>query len=134
MGNKSAILFVDDEECIREIVKRFLPGDDFAVATFSNGLDALEAIKKQKPSMVFLDIRMPGRDGFEVLKDIKAMAPDVPVAMVTGNGNYNHAQLATQMGACDFILKPIDWNYLRSVAYLYTYMGDTSGETGGAFQ
>jgi two-component system, NtrC family, nitrogen regulation response regulator NtrX len=117
---KDEILFIDDEECIRQVAARMLEKDDFHVTTLGSGDGALDAVAKKKPVLVFLDIKMPGKDGLDVLKEIKAAAPEVPVVMVSGHMNSDYAVQASKAGACDYILKPVDWRYLRNIAHMYS--------------
>jgi DNA-binding NtrC family response regulator len=116
---KDEILFIDDEECIRQVAARMLEKDDFHVTTLDSGEHALEELAKNKPVLVFLDIKMPGKQGLDVLKEIKAAAPNTPVVMVSGHMNSDYAVQASKAGACDYILKPVDWRYLRNVANMY---------------
>ncbi len=120
---KEEILFIDDEECIRQVATRMLEKDDFHVTTLDSGEKALEVLAKKKPVMIFLDIKMPGKSGMDVLKELKAAAPDVPVVMVSGHMNSDYAVQAGKAGACDYILKPVDWRYLRNIAHLYSMLG-----------
>jgi DNA-binding NtrC family response regulator len=117
---KSEILFIDDEECIRQVAARMLEKDDFHVTTLDSGERVVETLAAKKPVLVFLDIKMPGKSGLDVLKEIKAVAPDVPVVMVSGHMNSDYALQASKAGACDYILKPVDWRYLRNIAHLYS--------------
>ena len=120
---KEEILFIDDEECVRQVAARMLEKDDFHVTTLESGDQAVETMAKHPPTIVFLDIKMPGKSGLEVLRDIKAAAPGVPVVMVSGHMNSNYALEASKAGACDYILKPVDWRYLRNIAHMYAMLG-----------
>lgn len=117
---KDEILFIDDEECIRQVAARMLEKDDFHVTTLESGERAVDTVAKKHPVLVFLDIKMPGRDGLDILREIKAAAPDVPVVMVSGHMNSDYAVKASKAGACDYILKPVDWRYLRNIAHMYS--------------
>ncbi len=117
---KNEIIFVDDEEPIRQVASRMLVKDKFDVTTLHDGEYVVNAVKEKDPLMVFLDIRLPGKNGLDLLKEIKVNTPDTPVVMVSGYMNSDNAIQASKMGACDYILKPIDWKYLRNVAYLYS--------------
>jgi DNA-binding NtrC family response regulator len=119
---KDEILFIDDEECIRQIAARILEKDDFHVTTLDSGEGAVDAIAKKKPVMVFLDIKMPGKNGLEVLKDLKAADPNLPVVMMSGYMNSKYAVEASKSGANDYILKPVDWRYMRNIAHLYAML------------
>lgn len=129
---KEEILFIDDEECIREVAARMLEKDDFHVTTLGNGDHAVEEMNRKKPVLVFLDIKMPGKNGLDVLKEIKAAAPNTPVVMVSGHMNSDYAVEASKAGACDYILKPVDWRYLRNIAHMYSTLSRTRPEAEAA--
>jgi DNA-binding NtrC family response regulator len=116
---KNEILFIDDEECIRQIATRMLEKDNFHVTTLDSGDGAVDAVSKKRPVLVFLDIKMPGRNGLEVLQELKAADPTLPVIMMSGYMNSRYAVEASKSGANDYILKPMDWGYLRNIAHLY---------------
>ena len=128
---KDEILFIDDEECIRQVAARMLEKDDFHVTTLESGEGALETVAKKNPVLVFLDIKMPGKSGMDVLKEIKAAAPSMPVVMVSGHMNSDYAVQAGKAGACDYILKPVDWRYLRNIAHLYSMMAKAAPAPAG---
>ncbi len=103
------ILVVDDDEAIREsldVVLRFEHHDVVLAADGQAGLAALAA--DDGIELVFLDIKMPGRDGLEILVDIREKRPDVSVVMISGHGSIDTALEATRKGAFDFIEKPLD--------------------------
>ncbi|TNF47141.1 response regulator [bacterium] len=82
------ILVVDDEESIRLLYKEELQEDGYRVILASDGEEALRTIRKDRPDLITLDIRMPGMDGIEVLGRIKEMEPGIPVIMSTAYGDY----------------------------------------------
>jgi DNA-binding NtrC family response regulator len=131
---KDEILFIDDEECIRQVATRMLEKDDFHVTTMGDGDGAAETVTKKRPVLVFLDIKMPGKSGLDILKEIKAAAPNVPVVMVSGHMNSNAAVEASKAGACDYILKPVDWRYLRNIAHMYAILSKDQPEHAVAAQ
>ncbi|MCD6351362.1 MAG: response regulator [Armatimonadetes bacterium] len=102
---RGKILIVDDEagprESLRMILKQY-----HDVRTASNGQEALEGIGREKPDLVFLDLRMPGMSGTEVLKRIKSEWPDVEVAIITAYAAVESARVAVQCGAIDYLTKP----------------------------
>ena len=102
-----AVLIVDDEETIVESLKGILSDDGFEVIHAFNGYEALKKIETESPDIVLLDIWMPGIDGIETLKEIKKMAPNLPVVMITGHGTIESAVDATKSGAYDFLEKPL---------------------------
>jgi two-component system response regulator PilR (NtrC family) len=78
---------VDDDPVVARSIDRVLTGKGYAVITASGGTEALEKLAQEKYDAVFTDIRMPGMDGFEVAKRIKATQPWLPVVIVTGYGS-----------------------------------------------
>jgi DNA-binding NtrC family response regulator len=103
------ILVVDDEEAIRDSLDVVLRFEHHDVALAKDGKEGLEALREQPDTdLVFLDIKMPGRDGLEVLGDISSDHPDVPVVMISGHGTIETALEATRRGAFDFLEKPLD--------------------------
>ncbi|MEW6077697.1 MAG: sigma-54 dependent transcriptional regulator [Thermodesulfobacteriota bacterium] len=101
------VLIVDDEPSILQPFEGLLTDEGFEVITASNGYEALKIIGQDPPDIVLLDIWMPGIDGIETLKEIRATNPHIPVIMVTGHGTIETAVNATKIGAFDFIEKPI---------------------------
>ncbi len=106
------ILIIDDEKSIRDTLKEILEYEDHKVDIAADGEEGLELFKNNKYEMVLLDIKMPKKDGIEVLEDIFALATDVPVVMISGHGNIDTAVESIKKGAYDFIEKPLDLNRL----------------------
>ncbi len=109
-GNKrgrKCILAVDDAAIILLRITDAL-GKDYDVVTVNSGARALKYLDKNKPDLILLDIRMPLRDGFETLLDIRAMEDraDIPVVMLTGNEDKKSVMKGIEMGVRDYILKP----------------------------
>jgi two-component system nitrogen regulation response regulator NtrX len=104
------ILIVDDERDIRELVAGVLSDEGYDCRTAGDSRSALEAIDQQRPSLVLLDVWLHGSpmDGLEVLGEIKAREPDLPVIIFSGHGNIDTAVAAISRGAMDFIEKPFE--------------------------
>lgn len=100
------ILVVDDEKPILKMFKLFLGMFGHTVYTAESGPEGLNVFSKTEPDAVFVDIKMPGMDGFEVLKKIKTKNPATQVILITGHGDKNLAARAMDMQADDFIHKP----------------------------
>jgi len=107
MDVKSRILIVDDEEAIRRSLEKIFLYEGYEVSMASNGKHALGFLVNQKPDLVFLDIKMPGMDGMEVLAEMQNMGFDNPVVMISGHGSIQTAVEATRLGAFDFLEKPL---------------------------
>ena len=105
---KDKILLVDDEEGIRKVLGITLSDAGYRVFTAENGREAFRIFKTESPPIVMTDIKMPGMDGIELLKNIKLENPDTEVIMITGHGDMDLAIESLKHGATDFITKPIN--------------------------
>ena len=104
---KARILVVDDEAEIRRSVRMILEYEGYDVQEASSGPEALALVEREPPDLVFLDIKMPGVDGLEVLEKIKQTNETLPVVIISGHGTVSTAVEATKLGAFDFIEKPL---------------------------
>jgi two-component system chemotaxis response regulator CheY len=102
------ILVVDDAAFMRMRCSRLLTGEGHEVIEASNGAEALQKYKENRPDGVLLDITMPKMDGIVTLREIKKIDPDAQVAMVTAMGQRTMVMNALRAGARDFIVKPFD--------------------------
>lgn len=103
---KTVILVIDDEAVIRDGIRRVLEGDRFEVECCGSGHKALERLQNVEYGLIITDLKMPGMDGIEVLKAVKALQPDIPVIMITGYASIDTAVEAIKNGAAEFIPKP----------------------------
>ena len=101
------VLIVDDEKSILASLAGVLSDEGYQVLTAENGAQALEIIHEDLPSVVMLDIWLPGMDGIEVLEEIRRTNSHLPVIMISGHGSIETAVKATKLGAFDFIEKPL---------------------------
>lgn len=108
MGHPGPILIVDDEASIRKSLEGVLNDEGYSCALASDGADALSQLQSLRPSLVLLDIWMPGMDGIETLRRMKAAQPETPVIMMSGHATISTAIKATKFGASDFIEKPLE--------------------------
>ncbi len=102
------ILLVDDEEGIRKVLGLSLADRGFGVHTAANGKEALALFEAVHPAIVLTDIKMPGMDGIDLLKEMKRRDPDAEIIMITGHGEIDLAIKSLKSEATDFITKPID--------------------------
>ena len=102
------ILVVDDESGVREALRQLLEYEGYAVALATSGPDALGAFADFKPHLVLLDVKMAGMDGLAVLGRLRETDPHALVVMISGHGTIATAVEATQLGAHDFLEKPLD--------------------------
>jgi PAS domain S-box-containing protein len=103
----SRILIVDDEELIVKLLSISLRSDGYETLPAHSGQQGLEVFKSESPDIVITDIKMPGMDGLELLKKIKEIDPEKEVIIVTGHGDIDSTITALQLGASDFINKPV---------------------------
>jgi len=109
------LLAVDDEPGICDILKKTFSSIGFTVFTATSGQEALSIARKEKPKIVFLDIRMLGMSGLEVLKQIKKIDKTIKVIMITVMDDEETRQEALRLGADEFITKPFKSDYLEEV-------------------
>ena len=110
--SQDRILIVDDEKHIVSSLKGILADEGYDVSVAEDGLDALDMIRSDPPDLLLLDIWLPGMDGIEVLKTVKANHPDIEVLIMSGHGTIDTAVKATKLGAYDFIEKPFSLDHL----------------------
>ena len=112
---KPAILIIDDEETICEIFGKILREEGYIVYTAVDGRKGLKIARERTIDIILLDIKMPKLDGIEILKRIKGSDGDTIVIIVTGYGTIGLAKEAMKLGAFDFVTKPFDLNYVKSI-------------------
>jgi two-component system nitrogen regulation response regulator NtrX len=108
---KPRILVVDDEASIRETLRMILEYEGYDVSQAATGEDAVRLIEREAPDLVFLDIKMPGMDGLEVLQKVRHLADSTPIVVISGHveqggASSSEAAQAIKLGARDFIEKP----------------------------
>jgi two-component system, OmpR family, alkaline phosphatase synthesis response regulator PhoP len=115
---KKSILVVDDEKNIRLTVSKSLEALDIPVRTAVNGEEALQKLREGPFGLVFLDLKMPGMNGMEVLRHIKDDWPKIRVIIITAHGTIESAVEAMKLGAVDFVQKPFSPGEVRELAAL----------------
>lgn len=132
---KKCILAVDDTAFILSRITDAL-SKHYDVVTANSGVRALKYLSKNKPDLILLDIRMPLRDGFEILREIQTMEDraDIPVVMLTGMEDKRYVMESIKLGIRDYILKPFDPNDLlarvRRILEPEKYGGNNDGGSG----
>jgi DNA-binding NtrC family response regulator len=106
------ILVIDDERSIRNTLKDILQYENYVVEEAENGEIGLDKIKKKDYNIILCDIKMPKKDGMEVLEEALTLKPDLQFIMISGHADMEIAVEATKKGAYDFIQKPLDLNRL----------------------
>jgi DNA-binding NtrC family response regulator len=101
------ILIVDDEEDFREAIIKRLRARKVEVEGANSGLKALEMLDNKDFDVVVLDVKMPGMDGIETLREIKLKKPLVEVIMLTGHASVESGIQGMQLGAFDYVMKPV---------------------------
>jgi len=113
--SKGKLLIVDDEKNLRSSLQAILRDEGYQTDAVSSGEACLEKLKKNKYDTIFLDIWLPGKDGIEILKEIRSRRPRQYVIIISGHGTIETAVQATKLGAFDFIEKPLSLEKLTLV-------------------
>ncbi|GAB6905343.1 Response regulator receiver domain protein [Desulfosarcina cetonica] len=122
------ILIIDDEKPTLQMLKLYLEVCGYDVLTAEDETQGLALFRTQNPPIVLTDIKMPGKDGFAVLRQIKALAPATQVIVITGHGDRDLARQAFDLDACAFFNKPLDTDALeREIKRIESGMGEPSG-------
>ncbi len=108
------ILVVDDEIQVVRLLQKYLASKEYDVYTATDGLEAIQKVKDMRPHIVLLDIIMPGMGGIDTLKEIKKINSKIAVIMITAVIDEELAQRAIQLGADDYITKPLNLNYIET--------------------
>lgn len=101
------IMIVDDDENIGQLIRLYLEKEGYRTEYYRDGLNALEAFKKNPPHLMILDIMMPKMDGWEVCKRVRKIS-QIPIIMLTAKGETFDKVLGLELGADDYIVKPFD--------------------------
>jgi two-component system, NtrC family, nitrogen regulation response regulator NtrX len=106
------ILIVDDEDSIRDILRQLFEYEGHETAEAGSAEEALQAVEESHPDVAFLDVKMPGTDGIELLGKLRERVPGLQAVMISGHGTIDTAVEATRRGAYDFLEKPLDTDRL----------------------
>ena len=106
--NRIRVLLVDDEEDFVHVVEKRLRKREVDTTVVTTGREALAELEDGGVDVVVLDVRMPGMDGLETLEEIKRRHPDVEVIMLTGHASLDAAVNGMELGAFDYLMKPMD--------------------------
>jgi DNA-binding response OmpR family regulator len=121
------VLIAEDEPSILESLDFILRRAGFSIASVTDGEAALAAVRRERPRLVVLDVMLPKRSGFDVLKQIRADAAtaDLPVLILTAKGQAQDRQIAEQLGASSFVTKP--YANADVVGTVRRLLGETAG-------
>ncbi|MBN1550232.1 sigma-54-dependent Fis family transcriptional regulator [bacterium] len=115
MNNSIRILIVDDEPNMRRILSASLKQEGYSTYLAGNGIEALEILSQTAVHVVITDLKMPQLDGMQLLSEINARFPDIPVIVITAHGTIENAVEAMKRGAFEYILKPFEMDELRLI-------------------
>ncbi len=116
MDSKPKILIIDDEEVVLDSCTQILRGGKYDIATASNGTLGLKLAQEIQPDLIFVDLKMPGISGFEVLEKISEIDPNIVMIVITGYATVSSAVDAMKKGAYDFLPKPFTPDEFRLIA------------------
>lgn len=105
--DKKRILICDDEEGVRESLSLILE-DDYSLSFTTNGTETLAYLKQNNPDLVIMDIKMPFKNGLEVLKELRKDKPNLKIIIITGYQSVETARETSKYGISDYITKPFD--------------------------
>ena len=108
MTSQRHIWIIDDDDSIRWVLQKALEGANFRVNSFDNANTILEKLKREEPDAIITDVRMPGIDGLELLSQLSADYPELPVIIMTAHTDLDSAVSAYQGGAFEYLPKPFD--------------------------
>lgn len=108
------IMIIDDDKEILDLLETFFSTLGHQVEIFTNSIEGLKYVAKEIYDLILLDIKLPERDGIEVLKEIKSIDNDVPVVMITGYREAEKVIEAFRNGAMDCLLKPFNFEYIKN--------------------
>jgi DNA-binding response OmpR family regulator len=109
---KTKILYVEDEPFLGRIVKESLESREFQVAMIADGGEATDAFKKEQPDICILDIMLPAKDGYTIAKEIRQLAPAIPIIFVTAKTQTEDLLKGFEAGGNDYIRKPFSMEEL----------------------
>ncbi len=120
MGKR--VLLIEDEPNIIEAISFILSRDGWTVHTHEDGTSAMDKVLAMPPDMIILDVMLPGRSGFDILRDLRAhdVTSDIPVMMLTARGQDKDRDLAARLGANHFMTKPFSNTEVRD--YVRNFM------------
>ena len=116
-GVMARVLVVDDEADFADFLQEFLTRKGYTVSIAYDGPEALQRVEADRPHIVLLDIKLPGMNGLEVLRQIREINQEIGVIMVTGIREEATGQQALALGAFDYLTKPLDLPYLERILW-----------------
>ncbi len=117
MTDTDQIWVVDDDSSIRWVIEKALTGEHIMCRAFENADSLLDALEQEVPKAIISDIRMPGMDGLTLLRELKTIAPDMPVIITTAHSDLDSAVTSYESGAFEYLPKPFDIDEMIEVAH-----------------
>lgn len=108
MSSPPSVWVIDDDRSIRWVLERALRKADMHVTSFSNGVGIMEALQREQPDLILTDVRMPGINGLDLLRQVSARYPQLPVIIMTAHSDLDSAVSAFHGGAFEYLPKPFD--------------------------
>ena len=105
---RTVVLVIDDQPGIRRLLTEVLQEEGYSVMEAANGYDGLQKAKEFRPALILMDMKMPGMDGIETLKELRRLGIGEKVIMMTAYGELDLVNEAKEIGAADYITKPFD--------------------------
>jgi len=115
MNRRYKIIIIDDEDIVLDSCTQILEGSNYDIATASNGTQGLQLVQEFQPDLIFVDLKMPGISGIEVLERVKELDPTVVTVVITGYATVSSAVEAMKQGAYDFLPKPFTPDEFRLI-------------------
>ena len=113
VSRRERIVVIDDTEIVRTLLVRYLQRLGFATLEAADGQQGLDVIRANRPDLVLCDLRMPNLDGLGVLRALREESPEIPIVVMSGEGLLQDAIGALQLGAWDYVAKPVDLRVLE---------------------
>ncbi|MFQ5657767.1 MAG: sigma-54-dependent transcriptional regulator, partial [Candidatus Methylomirabilales bacterium] len=111
------VLVVDDEPLMCRSLSQTITRLGYEAASVGSGREALRQLERSPSRLIFSDVRMPGMDGLEFLRRVKAICPETPVVVMTAYGSVETAVQAMKAGAADFLMKPFSMNKVEEILH-----------------
>jgi DNA-binding response OmpR family regulator len=125
---KTRILVVDDEPDIRTYLQKRLTAQGYSVSTAQDGIEGMQAATETLPDLILLDVMMPNKDGFEMLRELQANEATrrITVIMATAKSQTKDIYYGQDLGATDYLIKPIEFDQLLKYIRKYTFTDETA--------
>jgi CheY-like chemotaxis protein len=116
MADSKKVLLVDDSPTILMVARTLLEGASYAILSASDGQQGVETALTELPDLILMDVVMPGMDGFEACRRLRAMPPtrEIPIILMTTRSSPEHVERGYESGCNDYIIKPFDGDELRA--------------------